>query len=78
MWIPLVKKFGGMHHGDFLPSEVRNYEEFAIFSFESLTAYEEYRVLSMQDADCMKAFDYAKVNKIVRKVGRQFMHPVLT
>ena len=78
MWIPLVKKFGGIHHGYFLPSEGRNYEAFALFSFESLAAYEEYRVLSMQDADCKKAFDYAKENKIVRKVERQFMRPVLS
>lgn len=78
MWIPLVGKFGGIHHGYFLPSEGRNYEAFAIFSFESLAAYEEYRALSMQDADCRKAFDYAKKNKIVRKVERQFMRPVLS
>ncbi|WP_315981955.1 NIPSNAP family protein [Aliamphritea spongicola] len=43
MWLPLVTKFGGQHHGYFLPHEGKNYEAFAAFSFESMAAYEEYR-----------------------------------
>jgi hypothetical protein len=77
MWIPLVVKFGGIHHGYFLPSEGRNYEAYAVFSFESLAAYEQYREDSLKDPDCLKAFDFAKQHNIVFKVERQFMRPVL-
>ena len=77
MWIPLVKKFGGVHHGYFLPCEGKNYEAFAVFSFESLAVYEQYRTDSFKDEDCLKAFEYAKQNGIILKVERQFMRPVL-
>ena len=36
MWIPLVNKFGGTHHGYFLPHEGANNVAVALFSFESL------------------------------------------
>ena len=51
MWIPLVEKFGGKHHGYFLPSEGANNIALALFSFPSLAAYETYRTDSMKDAD---------------------------
>ena len=43
LWIPLVEKFGGQHHGYFLPSEGANNIALAMFSFPSLSAYEQYR-----------------------------------
>ncbi len=42
-WIPLVEKFGGIHHGYFLPSEGANNVALAMFTFPSLAEYEEYR-----------------------------------
>ncbi len=41
MWIPLVGKFGGKHHGYFLPKESASDLAIALFSFESLAKYEE-------------------------------------
>jgi hypothetical protein len=49
LWIPLVEKFGGQHHGYFLPSEGANNIALALFTFESLAAYEKYREDSFQD-----------------------------
>ena len=43
LWIPLVEKFGGQHHGYFMPSEGANNIALALFTFESLAAYEVYR-----------------------------------
>ena len=43
LWIPLVEKFGGQHHGYLLPSEGANNIAYAMFSFASLSAYEAYR-----------------------------------
>lgn len=40
LWIPLVNKFGGQHHGYFLPSEGHNNIALALFSFPSLSEYE--------------------------------------
>ena len=43
LWIPLVKKFGGNHHGYFMPHEGANDIALALFSFPSLADYEQYR-----------------------------------
>lgn len=77
MWIPLVHKFGGVHHGYFLPSEGRTYETYAVFSFASLAAYESYRNASFQDEACLQAFEFASRHQLVIKSERQFMKPIL-
>jgi uncharacterized protein (DUF1330 family) len=40
MWIPLIEKFGGTHHGYFLPHEGASDAAYALFSFPSLGEYE--------------------------------------
>jgi hypothetical protein len=41
MWIPLVNKFGGIHHGYFLPHEGANNIGYALFSFPSLAEWKQ-------------------------------------
>jgi len=77
LWIPLVEKFGGTHHGYFLPSEGSSDIAYAAFSFPSLAAYEDYRSKSFKDAECMAAFDYAKQTRCIISYERTFMRPVL-
>ncbi|EEA95160.1 NIPSNAP family protein [Pseudovibrio denitrificans] len=77
LWIPLVEKFGGQHHGYFLPHESANDLALALFSFPSLAAYEQYRKDSMEDEDCQKAFAYAEETQCIRRYDRQFLRPVL-
>lgn len=77
MWIPLVQKFGGQHHGYFLPSEGANNVALALFSFPSLAAYEEYRSRSKVDSDCIAAFKYADETRCVISYERSFFRPVL-
>lgn len=77
LWIPLVERFGGTHHGYFLPSEGANNIALALFSFPSLTAYEVYRQQSFQDADCQAAFRYAKETRCIVSYERSFFRPVL-
>ena len=43
MWIDLVNKMGGLHHGYLLPHEGPNNIGYASFSFNSLAEYERYR-----------------------------------
>ena len=76
LWIPLVEKFGGQHHGYFLPSEGASDIALALFTFPSLAAYEEYRNKSMQDAECIAAFKYAEETRCIISYERNFMRPV--
>ncbi|MCG9724620.1 NIPSNAP family protein [Vibrio brasiliensis] len=77
MWIPLVAKFGGQHHGYFLPSEGANNVALALFTFPSLAAYEIYRNDSFEDQECMAAFQFAKETNCVLSYERSFFRPVL-
>ena len=76
MWIPLVEKFGGKHHGYFLPSEGANDIAYALFSFPGLAEYEEYRRKAATDAECRKAMDFYHETKCFRRYERSFMRPV--
>ena len=55
MWLHLVPKFGGTHHGYFLPKESASDLAVALFSFASLADYETYRLESQRDPDCQAA-----------------------
>ncbi len=76
MWIPLVDRFGGTHHGYFLPHEGANNIAVALFSFQSLSAYEEYRMKITQDSDCKAAFDHAAKTRCIMSFERSFMKPI--
>lgn len=76
IWIPLVRKFGGQHHGYLLPSEGANNIALASFSFPSLAAYETYRHHSFQDPDCQAAFRYAEETRCIISYERSFFRPV--
>ena len=76
VWIPLVEKFGGQHHGYFLPSEGANNIGLAMFSFPSLAEYEQYRLKSFADAECLAAFKYAEETQCVLSYERTFFRPV--
>ena len=75
-WIPLVNKYGGIHHGYFLPHEGANDMALALFSFPSLAAYETYREDSLKDSECLQAFDYATKTKCIINYERSFMRPL--
>ena len=76
LWIPLVEKFGGQHHGYFLPSEGANNIALAMFSFPSLATYEHYREQSRADAECVAAFQYAEDTRCILRYERTFFRPV--
>lgn len=76
MWIPLVKRFGGTHHGYFLPSEGASNVAYALFSFSSLATYEEYREKSFRDPDCQAAFAFAERTRCIVSYERSFLRPV--
>ena len=76
MWIPLVEKFGGKHHGYFMPHEGPSNIALALFSFPSLALYEVYRASAATDAECQAAMRYYEETKCFLSYERSFMRPV--
>ena len=76
MWIPLVEKFGGTHHGYFMPSEGASNVALALFTFPSLASYETYRTQSASDPDCRAAMRYYAQTKCFLSYERSFFRPV--
>jgi NIPSNAP len=77
LWLPIVARMGGTHHGYFLPAEGANNIAIALFSFPSLSAYEDYRQLMVNDPECIEAFALEKLNRSILSYERSFMRPVL-
>jgi len=78
LWIPLVEKFGGTHHGYFMPGEGASNIALALFTFDSLASYESYRQRSFEDADCLAAFRYAEETGCIISYERSFFRPVFS
>lgn len=76
LWIPLVDRLGGTHHGYFLPHEGANNIALALFSFPSLADYEVYRQKMAEDAECQSAFAYAEETRCILSYERSFMRPL--
>ena len=76
-WIALVNRMGGTHHGYFLPHEGANDIAFAMFSFPSLAAYEDYRFRMADDPECQAAYRLADETDCIRSYERSFTRPVL-
>ena len=75
-WIELVNRFGGQHHGYFMPGEGANNIAYALFSFNSLAEYENYRKLSFTDNECLEMFKLANDTKCILSYERTFLKPV--
>ncbi len=78
MWLKLVPRFGGTHHGYFLPSEGASDIALAIFSFPSFAAYEQYRMDAASDPDVQKAVAFAKETRCFLRYDRSFFRPLLS
>jgi len=76
LWIPLVERFGGTHHGYFLPHEGANNVALALFTFPSLAAYEAYRARAADDPQCQAALRYAADTRCILSFERSFFRPV--
>lgn len=76
LWIPLVTRMGGTHHGYFLPHEGASDIALALFSFPSFGDYEEYRAKLAVDPECQAALAYAEETRCILRYDRSFMRPV--
>lgn len=75
-WISLVEKFGGRHHGYFMPSEGTSNIALALFTFPSLAEYETYRLKAASDPECQAAMRYYEETKCFLSYDRSFFRPV--
>jgi NIPSNAP len=76
-WMALVEQHGGTHHGYFLPSEGASDRALALFSFESLAAYEQYRARFGRDPAFIEADRIRDESRCVLRYDRTFMRPLL-
>jgi hypothetical protein len=76
-WMSLVNQHGGVHHGYFLPAEGASDRALALFSFESLAAYERYRTRFGIDPDFIEADRIRDESHCVIRYERTFMRPLL-
>jgi uncharacterized protein (DUF1330 family) len=77
LWIKLIAKFGGQHHGYFLPAEGKSDEALCLFTFPSLTAYEDYRKRAAADAEAQEAVRFGEETGALLDWDRTFYRPVL-
>jgi hypothetical protein len=88
LWMRLIEKYGGTHHGYFLPGDSLPSAAFsfpgvgeegpsnvavALFSFPSLVAYETYRRKATEGEECRAATAYYEETKCFIKYERSFM-----
>jgi len=76
MWLHLIPKFGGTHHGYFLPKESASDLAVALFSFASLADHETYRLESQSDPHCRAASAFANETRCIVRLDQQFLEPV--
>ena len=76
-WMSLVTQSGGIHHGYFLPAEGASDRALALFSFESLAAYEKYRGRFGVDPAFIAADRIRDESRCVIRYERTFMRPLL-
>jgi NIPSNAP len=76
-WMSLVNRHGGVHHGYFLPAEGASDRALALFSFESLAAYEQYRARFGVDPEFVAADRIRDDSHCVIRYERTFMRPLL-
>lgn len=76
VWITLVNRFGGRHHGYLMPSEGASNVALATFTFPSFAAYEDYRKMAAADPECQAAVRFADACGCIVSFERTFFRPV--
>jgi NIPSNAP len=75
-WLAIIPKAGGDLIGYWMPHEGTNNIAFALVSFESLAAYENYRARLRSDEEGMANFGFAEENKFILAEERTFLRKV--
>lgn len=90
-WISLIERYGGMHHGYFIPRE--NPDQvgasfpglgfdgpadvaIAMFTFPDAESYRRYRQLVATDPECIEAAALVQKSRCFTRYERLFLQPV--
>ena len=73
VWMRLIKKYGGTHHGYFVPGDD---PPSAAFSFPNVEAYETYRREVANDPACLAVTSHYEQTNCFTKYERTFMRAV--
>jgi len=91
VWMRLIEKYGGTHHGYFIPQEAPPAASFsfaaigedgppnvgvALFSFPTVEAYETYRREVADDPECQAETRDFQETRCFTKYERTFLRPV--
>lgn len=77
LWLDLTPRFGGIHHGYFLPGDGPSDRALALFSFDSMAAYEQYRIQAATDEEVLAANRLRDTDAGVIRWNRSFFRPLL-
>ena len=90
-WFRLIEKYGGTHHGYFLPPRLSPDAPFsfaglgrkgpsniaiAMFSFPSIEAYDAYRLNVAADPECSAATAHQQESQCFSGYERTFLEPI--
>jgi NIPSNAP protein len=90
-WMRLIEKYGGIHHGYFVPGEPPPNSSFsfarigepgpsniavALFSFPNIAAYEAYRRDVADDPECVTETRHRNETQCFTRYERTFLRPV--
>lgn len=75
-WGRIIPRCGGHLVGYFLPSEGTNDEAWGLIAFDSLAAYEAYRVRLRADAEGRANFELARRQRFILREERTFTEVV--
>ena len=75
-WGRIIPRCGGHLIGYFLPSEGTNDVAWGLIAFDSLAAYERYRVRLRSDPEALENFSMAQSKRIVLREERTFLEIV--
>jgi hypothetical protein len=76
-WLSIIPRMGGDLLGYWMPHEGTNNIAFALISFDSLAAYENYRARLRQDSEGMANFNFAEEHKFILAEERTFLRKVV-
>jgi len=75
-WLTVIPRCGGRLIGYFLPLEGTNDIGWGLIAFDSLAAYEAYRVRLKSDPEARANFTYAQSKRFVLREERTFLEVV--
>jgi len=75
-WLDIIPRCGGALVGYWMPHEGTNDEAYGLITFESLAAYESYRVRLRADPAGAENFRSAHEDRFILREERTFLRPV--